>query len=161
MLKGNTIFYWKDAAGAEIGAQQGDFMLHSTTAIAPVKSKGKYFHFAIVQPDRTYKLRCDTERLARSWVRACADVVERRKHIDGEDSGISDPFNTTHEQVCFFTIAFSFDFQNVLWVYVCVLLLILLLDSCLVFLCLFVIDSHLIVFVSYLFLFGFFLFDFD
>ena len=43
-------------------------MLHSTTRVAPVKSKGKYFHFAIVQPDRTYKLRCDTEKLVRLFL---------------------------------------------------------------------------------------------
>ena len=64
-----------------------------------MKSKGKYFHFAIQQRDRTYKLRCDTEQLADSWVRACTDIIEKRKNMDGEDSGISDPFNTTHEQV--------------------------------------------------------------
>ena len=43
-------------------------------------------------------------------MRACSDVVERRKNMDGEDSGISDPFNATHEQVCFLFNFFSFQF---------------------------------------------------
>lgn len=98
VLRGNTIFYWKEQEGAEIGQQQGDFLLHSTSSVSDVKSKGRYFHFAINQVDRSYKLRCDTASLAESWVKACREVITRRKGMDGEDSGISDPFNTTHEQ---------------------------------------------------------------
>jgi hypothetical protein len=49
VLRGNTIFYWKEQEGAEIGNQQGDFLLHSTSSVTDVKSKGRYFHFAINQ----------------------------------------------------------------------------------------------------------------